>query len=198
MNGPVGFNANASPTHASQLREGVDKPNQLSTPRKRASSVASNEKLAGSGAKKFGLTPIMEELSHLHLTSNHKKPKDDSEMPSGRTPLADITPVALESKFDPANMVGAESIVDAERSEASTVKVAARAMLSEHKLRASDVNAPDPVAPEKQKYIDARESMLGPYAVFAENISKSRFPPRTTQYSVTLISAIGFDEVFAH
>ena len=40
--------------------------------------------------------------------------------------------------------------------------------------------------------------MLGPYGVLAEKISKSRFPPRPSQYSVTLISAIAYDEVVAN
>ena len=54
------------------------------------------------------------------------------------------------------------------------------------------------VQPEIKLLRDVRERVLGPYGVFAEQISKTRFPPRYEQYSVSLISAIGFNEVIAN
>jgi len=56
----------------------------------------------------------------------------------------------------------------------------------------------EPVHPGIAELRGVRERALGPYWVFAERISKARFPPRQEQYSVTLISAVAYGEVVAN
>jgi len=56
---------------------------------------------------------------------------------------------------------------------------------------------PEPVHPKIAKLREVRERVLGPWGVFAEKISKQRFPPRGEPYSVTMISAIAHEHVIA-
>jgi len=48
------------------------------------------------------------------------------------------------------------------------------------------------------QFHDLRETIVGRYGIFTEQISKQKFAPRQTPYSVTLISAVGYESIFAN
>lgn len=53
------------------------------------------------------------------------------------------------------------------------------------------------VHPSIAKLREVRERVLGPWGIIAERVSRQRFPPRGDPYSVTMISAIAYEEVIA-
>ena len=119
---------------------------------------------------KIGLTPVMEEMSHLRLTSTIKKSRDDFLLTTTRVGILDI--------------------VIPEWDEEETLPQAF--IMPTHQ----PVEPTPPTALEivRQVYADA----LGPGGILVKQLEKRRTGDKQQPYSFSLISAISHDKVIAN
>jgi DDE superfamily endonuclease len=112
----------------------------------------------------LGLTPVIEEFSHLRLTSTVKKARDDYELTPSRVPLLDLEIPEWEEQ------------------------------LLEVPLPESEASGPNFLDIVGQRYASA----LGPGGMLVKELERRRGGPRVQQYSMSLLSAISYDEVLAN
>ena len=119
---------------------------------------------------KFGLTPVMEELSHLRLTSTVKKSRDDFLLTTTRVGILDIViPEWVEEESLPKAFVIPT-------------------------CQPVQPIPPTPLEIVRQVYIDS----LGPGGVLVKQLEKRRTGDRQQPYSFSLISAISYDKILAN
>jgi transposase len=119
--------------------------------------------------QKFGLSPIIEEFSNILLTSNKKRPLDDSCIQEQKLPMQD-----LFARFEEAD-------VD---------------MHAHKRARVAYVNETQEQA--LHKLIEIHERAQGPYGMLAKQLARVKYPARQAAYSFTLISAVSKDGVEAN
>ena len=140
------------------------------TPSQRRSSLSDIYTQPKQVVSKIGLTPVMEELSHLRLTSTVKKSRDDFLLKTNRVAILDL--------------------VIPEWNEEETLPPAF--MIPTHQ----PVQPTPPTALEivRKVYADA----LGPGGLLVKQLEKKRPGERQQPYSFSLISAISHDKIIAN
>ena len=119
---------------------------------------------------KIGLTPVMEELSHLRLTSTVKKSRDDFLLRSSRVGILDI----MIPEWDEEETLPQACIIPTHQPVQPTPPTALEVV--------------------RQVYADA----LGPGGLLVKQLEKRRTGDKQQPYSLSLISAISHDKIIAN
>ncbi len=111
----------------------------------------------------------MEEFSHLRIFSSAKKAKDDLVLEPSVLPHPDLSPQGEPMASSKHNI-----------------------SIPKFNLERADEDS------YRERLRDIREKCLGPWGLFAERASKQRHHTKQEHFSLTLISAIAYDQVIAN